>query len=107
MLNTYHPQIPQNIFYQSKERLKKQLLPRDVRQDKIALSRDRGASDQLAVPSEVQRSQQMGKDTHRLQNTSENQERTVPITLHVQPFLKTRILQIAQEEGLKTPDRKP
>src|SRR3954462_10662269 len=107
MLNTYHPQIPQNIFYQSKETLKKQLLPRDVRQDKIALSRDRGATDQLAVPSEVQRSQQMGKYTHRLQNTSENHERTVPITLHVRPIVKDRLQLIARREGLKTKGRKP
>src|SRR3954452_19148126 len=105
MLNNYNPQIPQSIFYQSEETSKKQLLPRDVRQDKIALSRDRGATDQLAVPSEVQRSQQTSKDTHRLQNTSENHERTVPITLHVRPIVKDRLQEIVSVEGLKHPDK--
>src|SRR5215203_4445962 len=106
-MNNYSPQIPQNIFSQSKERLKKQLLARDVRQDKIALSRDRRATDQLAVEEESQRSQQMSKYTHRLQNTSGNHERTVPITLHVRAIVKDRLQLIARKEGLKTQGRKP
>ena len=107
MLNTYHPQIPQNIFHQSGESRKKQQMPRDVWQDKIAASRDRVATDQLAVPVQTVRPQQGSTDTHRVQNQTDIRDRTEPLTLHVKPIVKDRLRQIAREEGLKNPHQEP
>src|SRR4051794_38753896 len=101
MLNTYHPQIPQNIFHQSGESRKKQQTPRDVWQDKIAASRDRRATVQPAAASEVTRPQLGSTDTHRLQNQTIIRERTVPVTLHVRPIVKDRLQEIVTAEGLK------
>jgi hypothetical protein len=79
----------------------------DVRQDKIAKSRDHIASGQPAAPQRGPRPQLKSNFGNHEKLPPAPGDRTVPLTLHVRPIVKDRIREIADLEGLKSPDSPP
>ncbi|MBV8891442.1 MAG: hypothetical protein JO266_05610 [Acidobacteria bacterium] len=82
------------------KQINEQISHGDVRRDGIANARDRGASLQPAAHEKFTRSRHTRNIFDRSQKQVVLKRHTVPVTIHVDLIVKTRLQEIAQREGV-------
>ena len=95
-----YPQSARNVFSpRSDDTFSAQPL-RGVRQDKVALTRDRKGTKQPASVQHGIRSEQSGTSLSRSQTHPARNRAKVPFTLHVDPIIKAEVKRQAEINGL-------
>jgi hypothetical protein len=95
-----YPHSARNVFLpQSDDTVSAQPL-RGVRQDKVALTRDRKGTKQPASVQNSIRSEQSGTSLSRSQTHPARNRAKVPFTLHVDPIIKAEVQRQAEINGI-------
>ena len=105
MVDNEHTLFSRNGLPQQSYSPKEQQSLRDVRQDKIAPTRERAASHQPASLKKMTRTRHMGTNNLRSQNYSKrrsNKRQTVPITIWASIDEKKELQRLAESSGLTT-----
>jgi hypothetical protein len=100
MASNGKPQFSTNIFQKQSNLLSHSQTHGDVGQDKARISSARTATRQPAAHKKVARAREMGNSPTRSQSRVNLKQKTVQLTLWVDPIVKAEVTRRAEREGL-------
>jgi predicted chitinase len=100
MTSNGKPHFSKNIFQNQSNGVLTEKLDASVVQDKARMKSARIASAQPAAHKKVARAREMGNSPTRSQNRANLKQKTVQLTLWVDPIIKAEVTRLAEREGL-------
>jgi hypothetical protein len=100
MTNNGKPRLAKNIFQNQSNGAGAETLNAAVRQDKARTKSARTATRQPAAHKKVARAREMGNSPTRSQSRVNLKQKTVKLTLWVDPIIKAEVTRLAEREGL-------